>query len=56
MRLTATRPETKRIKKRIGSTDYEVNVYFSRTSRETMNDKVKRLIKNNDTNEKAVRK
>jgi len=56
MRLTATRPETKRIKKRIGSTDYEVNVYFSRTSRETMNDKVKRLIKNNDTSGKAVRK
>jgi len=39
--------------KRIGSTNYRVNVHFSKTSRETINDKVLRLIKN-DTNGKAA--
>lgn len=32
------------IKKRIGSTTYKVSVHFSRTSRETMDDKLIRLI------------
>ena len=32
--------------KRIGSTTYRVSVHFSKTSRETMNDKILRLIKN----------
>ena len=32
--------------KRIGSTVYRVNVHFSNTSRETMNDKIIRIIKN----------
>lgn len=32
--------------KRIGSTIYRVSVHFSKTSRETMNDKILRLIKN----------
>ena len=41
--------------KRIGSTNYRVNVHFSKTSRETINDKVLRLIKN-DTNGKAAGK
>ena len=31
--------------KRIGSTTYKVSVHFSRTSKETMNDKILRLIK-----------
>jgi len=30
--------------KRIGSTTYQVAVHFSQTSRETMNDKVTRII------------
>ncbi len=33
-----------RITKRIGSTTYKVSVHFSRTSRETMGDKLVRLI------------
>lgn len=32
--------------KRIGSTTYRVGVHFSQTSRETMGDKILRLIKN----------
>lgn len=32
--------------KRIGSTNYQVSVHFSKTSRETVNDKILRLIKN----------
>jgi len=39
--------------KRIGSTNYRVNVHFSKTSRETINDKILRLIKN-ETNGKAA--
>ena len=31
--------------KKIGRTDYEVSFHFSTTSRETMSDKIKRLIK-----------
>ena len=31
--------------KRIGSTTYQVAVHFSRTNRETMNDKVARIIR-----------
>ncbi|MDR2532282.1 MAG: transposon-encoded TnpW family protein [Oscillospiraceae bacterium] len=31
--------------KRIKSTVYEVNVYFSQTSKETINDKIIRLLK-----------
>ena len=32
--------------KRLGSTNYRVSVHFSKTSRETMNDKILRLVKN----------
>lgn len=32
--------------KRIGSTTYEVSVHFSKTSKENMNDKILRLIRN----------
>ena len=31
---------------KIGNTTYEVNVYFSETSKETFTDKITRLIKN----------
>jgi len=36
--------------KRIGSTNYQVAVHFSKTSRETMNDKILRLVKNETVN------
>jgi len=39
-------PEPKRIIKKIGSTTYELFIYFSRTSHESLNDKIMRLIKN----------
>lgn len=32
--------------KRLGSTNYRVSVHFSKTSRETMSDKILRLVKN----------
>ena len=42
---TAERPDKPlHITKRIGSTTYKVSVHFSRTSRETMSDKLVRLI------------
>ncbi|MCL2817722.1 MAG: transposon-encoded TnpW family protein [Clostridiales bacterium] len=34
------------MRKRIGSTVYEVNVYFNPDAKETINDKILRLIKN----------
>ena len=41
-----TAPAPRTITCRIGNTTYKVNVHFSRTSRETMNDKIIRMIKN----------
>ena len=38
--------EPVRFQKRIGSTVFEVAVYFSQTSKETLDDKILRLIKN----------
>jgi len=32
--------------KRIGGTTFQVSVHFSKTSKETMNDKISRLIRN----------
>jgi len=40
--------------KRIGSTTYQVAVYFSKTSKETMSDKISRLIRNEADNGKAA--
>jgi len=37
--------------KRIGSTTYKVSVHFSETSKETMGDKIVRLIKSEAVNE-----
>jgi hypothetical protein len=34
-----------RIIRKIGNTEYEVNVFFSKTNGETMNDKIKRMLK-----------
>ena len=38
--------EPLKISKRIGSTVYEVRVYFNQDAKETVNDKILRLIKN----------
>jgi hypothetical protein len=37
---------TRTITRRIGNTNYKINIHFSETSRETMDEKVLRLIKN----------
>ena len=42
------------LQKRIGSTTYQVNVYFSQTSTETLDDKVLRLIRNDAMRGKAA--
>jgi hypothetical protein len=39
--------------KRIGSTTYNVSIHFSKTSKETMNDKIIRLIRNDESVGKA---
>ncbi|MCL2775157.1 MAG: transposon-encoded TnpW family protein [Oscillospiraceae bacterium] len=46
-------PESGVFMKRIGSTNYRVNVHFSKTSRETANDKIIRMIKNETTGKAA---
>jgi hypothetical protein len=35
-----------KMRKRINSTTYEVTAYFSQESKETLNDKIRRLIRN----------
>jgi len=42
----AAHAEPINLTKRIGSTNYRVTIHFSKTSRETMNDKIICLIKN----------
>jgi hypothetical protein len=37
--------ESRTITRRIGSTDFEIAVFFSATSKETLNDKIRRLLK-----------
>jgi len=41
-----TPQEPYRFIKHLGSTVYEVNVYFNQNAKETMNDKIMRLIRN----------
>ena len=41
-----TEPEPAVFQKRIGSTTYNVKVHFSQTSKETIGDKILRLIEN----------
>ena len=48
--------ECGRFNKRIGSTTYRVSVHFSRTSKETLSDKILRLIQNESATGGAVRK
>ena len=51
----AIAPQQKRqFIRRIGSSCYEVTIHFSNTSKENLNDKVKRLIRNEVINSKAV--
>ena len=38
------------LQKRIGSTNYIVSIHFSRTSKETLNDKILRLVKKEAVN------
>ena len=40
------KPESPKIQKKIGATTYEVTIHFSKTSKETVDDKLKRLILN----------
>ncbi len=40
-----THPEPLVLRRRIGSTDFEIAVFFSDTNKETLNDKIRRLIK-----------
>jgi hypothetical protein len=52
--LTVKEPqEPYRLTKRIGSTVYEVSVYFNQDAKETMNDKILRLIRNEAIQGKA---
>jgi len=46
-----TATETHTFTRRIGSTVYRVGVHFSRTSKETVNDKINRLVKNEAVNQ-----
>jgi hypothetical protein len=43
---TAAKTKPPHIVKRIGNTTYKVNVHFSTTSKETINDKIMRLLQN----------
>ena len=45
-----TPQEPYRFTKRIGSTTYRVGVHFSETSKETLNDKIMRLVRNDKGN------
>jgi hypothetical protein len=45
LKNSTTNPEPMTFTRKIGSTDFEIAVYFSQTNKETLNDKVKRLIK-----------
>jgi hypothetical protein len=46
--------ESRTITRRIGSTDFEIAVFFSDTNTETLNDKIRRLIKS-ETMRKEVK-
>ena len=46
--------DTSRFSKRIGSIDYEVNIRFNQEAKETMNDKILRLIKNEALSERGL--
>ena len=45
-------PKQPDLVKRIGKTTYKVNVHFSTTSKETMSDKIIRMLRNEVQNQK----
>ncbi|MDR2572716.1 MAG: transposon-encoded TnpW family protein [Oscillospiraceae bacterium] len=45
-KVNATTPQAKKIQRKIGSTVYEVSLFFNDKSKENMNDKIMRLIRN----------
>jgi hypothetical protein len=45
------RAKPRKLRKRIGSTTYEVSIHFSETSTETLEDKILRLIEREAENE-----
>lgn len=45
------RAKPRKLRKRIGSTTYEVSIHFSETSTETLEDKILRLIEREAGNE-----
>ncbi|MDR0325126.1 MAG: transposon-encoded TnpW family protein [Oscillospiraceae bacterium] len=47
---TAERAEPMKFVQRLGSTTYKISVHFSETSKETMGDKILRLIRNEAAN------
>ena len=51
---TATKDKAPDLVKRIGKTTYRVRVHFSTTSKETMSDKIKRMLRN-EVNSTAFR-
>jgi hypothetical protein len=53
-KATERRDPGRRFTRRIGSTNYEVAVYLSETSRETMDDKILRLIQNDASKGEAM--
>ena len=44
--VTPCRADSLKILKQLGSTNYEVSVFFNNDSRETLSDKLMRLIRN----------
>lgn len=52
---TNTKQEPRIYKRRIGSTTYRVGVHFSSTNRETFDDKIIRLIRNESIGRRAVK-
>ena len=50
----ATNRKAVAFKKRIGHTTYRVGIHFSGTSRETMDEKIIRLIRNESADRKAA--
>jgi len=46
---TATKDKAPNLVKRIGKTTYRVRVHFNTTSKETMNDEMKRMLRNEVT-------
>ncbi|MDR2533155.1 MAG: transposon-encoded TnpW family protein [Oscillospiraceae bacterium] len=46
LKTITTAPKSIKMKRKIGSTVYEVSLFFSDTSKESINDKIARLIRN----------